>query len=634
MCLVAALVVRSASATAATTPGAEPAQSRTQLILLLIHPSRALTGFVKAVSNPFSSRYRHYLTIEQLERRYGASPKTRRSVRGWLRSRDLHGRFDPTGTFVEVTAPRALERREFPLLAVSRPANGAPSPAAHARRAVPTALRGSVTAVLDGGVRLPRSADAPAAATGSPLSTDALFPNPMGSSATGRTGTPSGCRAGQTAGPAALEPRGYAGFTPNQYLTAYGFHPLLGQIHHRGNERLALIELGGGFKQSDLNTFVKCFGIRSPHMNVIALPHRQPPSDEATLDVEVAAAAAPDVKSIDVYEAPPTIGGVINLAAETLRLRHRRPNVESSSYGLCEPKFDGAVALLRGINSILEFDAAAGITVMSAAGDTGSTDCSLASNTGALPIQSVDYPGSSPYATSVGGLNMTVGKANHLRKEVVWNNSPIAFGAGGGGTSLLFTRPWYQSIKGAAIQRSVPDVAMLADNVPGYAIYCTPPACAFAADVTPGWHPVGGTSAATPLLAGGVADADQVAAARREPAIGFLNPLLYSVGRRHGGGGLRDVTIGDNDLGKLIDKTPTGCCSARAGYDRASGLGSVDVSALARSAARAYRRSPVRAGMEASSRGGGVPSPRPGVSGRCQEGPRCPLVGRPAAGRG
>ena len=267
-------------------------------------------------------------------------------------------------------------------------------------------------------------------------------------------------------------------------------------------------------------------------------------------------------------------------------------HVESLSFGLCEPEFNGAVPLLQGINSVLEFDAAAGITVLAASGDTGSTGCGFKDNHTALPLQSVDYPASSPYVTAVGGLNMTLGKANHLRTEQVWNNSPISFGAGGGGTSLVFTRPWYQSIRGAAAQRSVPDVAMLADDIPGYAIYCTPPACPTAGLFIPGWAPIGGTSAATPLIAGGIADADQIAAANHEPAIGFLNPLLYALGRHSGSGALRDVTVGNNDLGPLINKSPTGCCNAHAGYDRASGLGSINVAALAGSADRAYRRAP------------------------------------------
>ncbi len=592
LCLLVFATMVAVSGTASAASASSAGQSRKQLILLLSHPSAGLAGFVKAVSDPSSPQYRQFLPVGQLERRFGAPPQTRQAVRRWLASQGLRGRIDPTGTFVDVSAPAVVERADFPMLAVSRLAEPASSLTAGARRQVPAALRGSVSAVIEGDARLPKAGDRSAVLSGSPLSADALFPNPMGSSARGRTGTPSGCRGGRAAGPAAAESRGWAGFTPNQYTTAYGFDPVLSQIHQRGSERLALLELGGGFRQSDVNTFVSCFGIRKPNINVIALPHRQPPSGEATLDVELVAAAAPNVKSIDVYEAPGTVGAVINVAAETLRLRDRRPTVESLSFGLCEPEFNGAVPLLQGINSVLEFDAAAGITVLAAAGDTGSTGCGLKDNLTALPLQSVDYPASSPYVTAVGGLNMTLGKANHLRTEQVWNNSPISFGAGGGGTSLLFTRPWYQSITGAAAQRSVPDVSMLADDIPGYAIYCTPPACPTAGLFIPGWAPIGGTSAATPLMAGGIADADQIAAANHEPAIGFLNPLLYALGRRSGSGALRDVTVGNNDLGPLINKSPTGCCNAHAGYDRASGLGSINVAALAGSADRAYRRAP------------------------------------------
>ena len=586
------LVLAAMAATSGKATADSGGQSRKQLILLLVHPSAGLARFVKAVSDPSSPQYRRFLPVGQLERQFGAPPQTKRAVRRWLASRGLRGRIDPTGTFVDVSAPARVDRADFPMLAASRLDDPGSSPPAGAGRRVPAALRGSVSAVIEADVGLPKAAEGSAVSTGSPLSADGLFPIPMGSSARARTGTPSGCSGGQSAGPAVDESSGWAGFTPNQYTTAYGFDPLLSQIHRRGSERLALLELGGGFRQSDLNTFVNCFGIAEPNTNVIGLPHRKPPSGEATLDVELAAAAAPNVKSIDVYEAPGTVGAIINVAAAPLRLRDRQPNVESLSFAVCEPQFNGEVPLLRGINSILEFDAAAGITVLAGAGDTGSTGCSLKDNNTVLPIQSVNYPASSPYATAVGGLNMTLDTANHLHTEQVWNNSPVSFGAGGGGTSLLFTRPWYQSITRAAAQRSVPDVSMLADDIPGYAIYCTPPACPTTGLLIPGWAPIGGTSAATPLLAGGVADADQIAAAHHQPAIGFLNPLLYALGRRSGSGALRDVTVGNNDLGQLIDKSPTGCCNAHAGYDRASGLGSINVAALARSAVRAYRRSP------------------------------------------
>src|ERR1700753_4280284 len=65
----------STSASAATPRRAS--QSREQVILLLIHPSDALTSFVKAVSDPSSLQYRQFLPIGQLERRFGASAATK-----------------------------------------------------------------------------------------------------------------------------------------------------------------------------------------------------------------------------------------------------------------------------------------------------------------------------------------------------------------------------------------------------------------------------------------------------------------------------------------------------------------------------------------------------------------------------
>lgn len=184
-------------------------------------------------------------------------------------------------------------------------------------------------------------------------------------------------------------------------------------------------------------------------------------------------------------------------------------------------------------------------------------------------------------------MNITLTPTNRLASEVVWNDSPLAFGAGGGGTSAIFGRPSWQTGPGTTPgARDVPDVSMLADQAPGYAIYCTL-ACAMAPPTqVPGWRAVGGTSAAAPLLAAGIADADQAAAAHRQPPLGFVNPLLYRSRREV----TRDITTGNNDLGQLINQRPPSCCTAHNGYDLASGLGSVNLDALARAASKAYRR--------------------------------------------
>jgi hypothetical protein len=136
--------------------------------------------------------------------------------------------------------------------------------------------------------------------------------------------------------------------------------------------------------------------------------------------------------------------------------------------------------------------------------------------------------------------------------------------------------------------RFVPDVSMLADIVPGYAVYCSASGdCVTSADPD-SWQTVGGTSAATPLLAGGLALVDQELRLNGRPDLGFVNPLLYKAGRS---AALRasvfsDVLAYSNDVGPFIrgNRKPLGCCAAGRGFDRASGWGSVNMASFGRAA--------------------------------------------------
>jgi subtilase family serine protease len=89
-----------------------------------------------------------------------------------------------------------------------------------------------------------------------------------------------------------------------------------------------------------------------------------------------------------------------------------------------------------------------------------------------------------------------------------------------------------------------------------------------------GWYPTCGTSEATPLFAGVVALADQVAG----HPLGLINPALYKMSALGQAAGIVDVTKGSNTVsfpqgGKV--HTVTGF-SARPGYDLASGVGTVN----------------------------------------------------------
>lgn len=561
-----------------------------ELLFELRHP-RGLEEFARAVSDPASPRYRRYAGVAYLARRFGASQTDRNAALRWLRARGLDGRVGPTGTYLTARVPRATAARLLP-----RPRGATASSAGASERPVPPALRGPVTGVaLLGGARRAFknvSAGARARPPAEPHDYSSIRPH---------TGTAKGCSQGRIGPGGGIEPP----FTPNQFLHAYG----IDGMHQRGlrgqGETVNLVEIDG-FHRKDIETFDRCFGAATPPIRVAPVfPNRKPYTSgtETTLDLEVMTAAAPRLKRINVFEGFGSEGGILLSAGAALGSPRSRPAVISISLGICEPMYSGHLVLRRALENVFATAAGAGISVLVAAGDTGSSGCRVDAKQGttALPFRAVSLPSSSSYATAVGGTNLKLNAKNRIVNEFVWNDSPLLAGGGGGGVSLFSpTRPWWQQAPGLerfGVGRIVPDISALADVYPGYAYYCTSPGCAELPQfANPGWTSIGGTSAATPLMAAGTALADQLAARRGQAQIGFLNPLLYRFGanRRARRAVFFDVRQGDDDLGKLLPASVggghrLGCCSAGRGYDWASGWGSLKVIAFAKAAARAAR---------------------------------------------
>jgi hypothetical protein len=204
--------------------------------------------------------------------------------------------------------------------------------------------------------------------------------------------------------------------------------------------------------------------------------------------------------------------------------------------------------------------AAQGQTVASAAGDSGSSDCNGITNNNLA----VDDPASQPYVTGVGGLSVSVIAPLN---ESVWN-TPVSTGypgAGGGGVSILWSRPSWQvapGIASSASMRMVPDLSTDADPNTGFVEYFTGSAqgaCHTGCEA--GFGSVGGTSIGAPMVSSMVAVGAQGCNVNR---LGFINPALYAMAST----GFNDVTVGNNDLYNV------GGYSAGPGYDMASGLGS------------------------------------------------------------
>jgi subtilase family serine protease len=559
-----------------TRVGAAPGSKQLRLVLPLRSDLAGLRRQARAVSTPGSPLFGQYEPISVLARRFGATPATRRQVVGYLRREGARNvRIDATGLFADATMIAGRAERIFGTpLAQFRTARGARYIAPDTQARIPAALRGFVTGVvgLDTRPVITTSGAAAVQRGARPQAHAASQP----SSARTRTGTPAGCAAAVGSG----------AFTPNQYLTAYGYDPLHAAGITGAGERVGLIEIDG-FKDSDLKSFARCFGLGIPEIRVFTVGLRKPlrPGGESTLDLEVLDTAAQGLKSIDVFETGSGASDALQALTAPLRIR-RKPQVISVSFGLCEPALVRAVGTsgIFASEGALEMAAASGTTMLAATGDQGSADCTAADGE-PIPLKSVSYPASSWWVTGVGATNLVLSAVNQIAAQVVWNDADEQPGsASGGGTSVVFRRPNYQNGISAARNRAEPDVSMLGDILPGYAIYCTVVReCVNSRRSSP-WVGIGGTSAATPLLAGGVALVDQDLRMHHRRMLGLVNPLLYTIARSGAGVNVFfDVTSIGNDVGPEIPGSgrPLGCCSAGVGYDEASGLGSVNLAGFA-----------------------------------------------------
>lgn len=334
--------------------------------------------------------------------------------------------------------------------------------------------------------------------------------------------------------------------------------------------------------------------------------------DEAYLDIEWAGAVAKKAQIIYVHTDGLNTGGAFD--SLSYAIDHNTAPVISISYGDCEPNF--AASDLTTIAGWLQQANAQGQTVVTPSGDDGATDCdypatSTASVTSATHGLAVDVPASFPYATAVGGTtfnettgdywnttnNTVYGSAKSYIPEVAWNDTLAdlngganSFAATGGGKSIIFTKPSWQTGTGVPADdaRWVPDIALAASvDHDGY-LTCAPGFCVNPTSFPDGWRDsnnvnmsvVGGTSAGVPAFAGIVALINQKAGTSQ----GNLNATLYSLAATNSSV-FHDIVSGDNKV-PCTAGTPD-CPSGGTigyltgtGYDPVTGLGSPDAGAL------------------------------------------------------
>jgi kumamolisin len=325
-------------------------------------------------------------------------------------------------------------------------------------------------------------------------------------------------------------------FTPVQVAQAYQFPSNKGK-----NQTVALIELDGGFRTSDLNAYWKQLGLDNVAITAVGVdgatnkPTGNPESadGEVALDIEVVGAVAPQAR-LAVYFAPNTDRGFLDAINAAIHDTVRKPSVISISWGAAENQW--TPQSMDAFNAAFQDAAMLGITVCAASGDNGSSDGELDG------ANHVDFPASSPWVLACGGTRL-VANGNKIQSETVWRDSDG--GATGGGVSGHFSKPSYQASINI-IGRGVPDVSGNADPETGYRVIVDGKSSV-----------IGGTSAVAPLWAGLIALVNE----QLGKNVGWLHPQLYGTIAQHKA--LHDVTSGTNDAYR-----------AQTGWDACTGLGS------------------------------------------------------------
>ncbi len=262
-------------------------------------------------------------------------------------------------------------------------------------------------------------------------------------------------------------------------------------------------------------------------------------SGEETLDVEAVHAMAPR-SNIRYYASPSCLDDDL-LSTLARVVDENTAQVVTNSWGDVEE--NESAANVAAYEQVFLQGAAQGQSFLFSSGDNGDE----LANTG---IVQADYPASDPYITAAGGTSTGINANGKISLQTGWGTEKYTlsddgkswtpngylYGAGGG-YSALFNRPAYQDGVVSNAARGVPDVSMDADPSTGMLIGQTQ---SFPDGVHYGEYRIGGTSLASPLLAGFASLGVQ----KNGKGFGLLNPLLYAAPA----GSITDVR-GAKDLG-------------------------------------------------------------------------------------
>jgi subtilase family serine protease len=535
-------------------------------LMLTMKDAAGAQALVRTVSDPASPSFRHYVTRSQWISRYAPAQAEVSKASAWLRQQGFKvGAVPKDRLFVPASGSAALVEKTFATTLSYYKVNGATVRLAESPLSIPSSMAGTVTGAVgvNQSFERPNITNGQSAATGASRSAAVEPPPPAGF----RNPRPCSNYWGQkidTADAASLFtpftaplPYDICGYRPPQLRTGYG----LGMSVQSGNDGSGVtIGIVDAYESPTLLSDATNYTQRNDPSHVLTSSQFSdiPPATvqnadlcdgsgwyaEQSLDVESSHSMAPgaDILFVGARDCFDN-----NLIAAEQSAIDGGAQVISNSFGDTAGDLLVDTATRNAWDTTFMLADTTGVSILFSSGDSGD-------NFADTGLTVPDFPATSPFITSVGGTTLEVGTRGTRQAEYGWSTaketlclSPttncgsqttpsgtLAWQAGGGGgTSYFYTQPYYQAgvvpdalalrnqaLFGPTPLRVEPDISMDGDAQSGMLIGLTQ---TFPDGVYYDQFKEGGTSLASPLMAGVVADADQAAGG----PIGFLNPALY-----------------------------------------------------------------------------------------------------------
>jgi len=485
-------------------------------------------------SNPKSPKYGKHMSFEELTALTGATPEQIKAVAAWLEAHDIEYEVTPSRSFIRVrtTAGRVSNLLKCNLRYFKSVAGSSSS-----KRVIRCADSYLVPEEID-----------PLIDFIAPIHG---FPRIVTKAKASRGALSSSATSVSISHPVEV--------TPDVVRQLYNVTLALTDMHV--NNTQAVFESGDNFNPNDVQKFFSTYAPALEGQEIAGYrgSEKNRPNGgeegEAILDVEYIMTMGSFAPTY--YYAYDNTSDIFELFYEYVVAIANDPNpplVHSISYGQYGGHYP-LQAVLRVSNEWMKLGAR-GITTFVASGDDG-VGCDRRCNAFEFP-----YP-SSPYITLVGGTVVRQNSSDDEMYEIAWGNG---LGASSGGFSNDFSRPTWQA-KQVDDYLQQPNLPTKYFNGTGRGL---PDLSAPADEVMIVIHgsisPIGGTSCASPMVAGLFSMINGARLQAGKSSVGFINPAIYQLSSENAAA-FHDITEGSN---------PDGCCPgfpATKGWDAVTGLG-------------------------------------------------------------